>query len=257
MYKRVFLLVSLACCLASTGWAADDPMIGDWKLNLQRSKLVDEMKVTNLGGNKYGFDFGSGTPETIVADGTDQPGIMGTTFAITAVGPEEWTVVRKMNGRVMIRATWTLGRDGNTLRDDYTQFDEKGGTTHLIYLYQRRGGESGFAGDWVSTSQQMDTAYLMQVRPFEGDGVSIVIGSAGVTKNVKFDGKDYPNPGSARHVVSSAQRVNGSTVSITDKIGEKIVSTREMSVSGDGKVLTMTVHQPGRSEPNVLVFERQ
>jgi hypothetical protein len=124
-------------------------------------------------------------------------------------------------------------------------------------VYQRRGGASGFAGDWVSTSQQMDTAYLMQVRPFEGDGISIVVGSSGVPKNVKFDGKDYPNPGSERHVVSSAQRVNGNTISLTDKIGEKVVSTREMSVSDDGKVLTMTVHQPGRSEPNVLVFEKQ
>jgi hypothetical protein len=103
----------------------------------------------------------------------------------------------------------------------------------------------------------METAYVMQVRPFEGDGVSIVLPSAGVTKNVKFDGKDYPNPGSERHVTSSAQRVNDTTISLTDKIGEKIVSTRELSVSEDGKTLTMTVHVPGRSEPSVLVFEKE
>jgi hypothetical protein len=31
----------------------------------------------------------------------------------------------------------------------------------------------------------------------------------------------------------------------------------EITVSDDGKTLTMTVHVPGRSEPDVLVFEKE
>jgi hypothetical protein len=85
MFKRAFLLLPLACLVLGAAWAADDPMVGDWKLNPQKSKLIDEMKVTSLGGNKYSFDFGAGPPETIVVDGTDQPGNFGTTFAVTAV----------------------------------------------------------------------------------------------------------------------------------------------------------------------------
>jgi hypothetical protein len=52
MFKRAFLLLPLACLAAGAAWAADDPMVGDWKLNPQKSKLTDEMKVTSLGGNK-------------------------------------------------------------------------------------------------------------------------------------------------------------------------------------------------------------
>ena len=86
MFKRAFLLLlPLSCLVAGAALAADDPMVGDWKLNPQKSKLIDEMKVTSLGGNKYSFDFGAGPPETIVVDGTDQPGNFGTTFAVTAV----------------------------------------------------------------------------------------------------------------------------------------------------------------------------
>ncbi len=77
------------------------------------------------------------------------------------------------------------------------------------------------------------------------------------TKNVKFDGKDYPNVGSGTKVVSSAQRVNERTVELRDKIGAKAVDTQDISVSEDGKTLTTTVYVPGRSEPNVLVFERE
>jgi hypothetical protein len=74
---------------------------------------------------------------------------------------------------------------------------------------------------------------------------------------VKFDGKDYPNPGSRHHVVSSAQRVNSRTIKLSDKMGDKVAETREIGVSGDGKTLTMTVLRPGRSEPDVLVFEKE
>lgn len=257
MFKRALLLFPLVCLAATVSRAADDPMIGNWKLNPQKSKLVDEMKVNSLGGNKYSFDFGGGSAETIVADGTDQPGMMDTTLAVTPVGPEEWTVVRKKNGRVLIRATWTVGKDGNSLHDDYTQMSDQGNTTHVVYVYARRGGGLGFAGDWVSTSEQLETAYVVQVRPYEEDGLSIVASSEGVTKNVKLDGKDYPNPGSQRHVVSSAQRVNENTIEIKDKIGEKILDTQEISVSADGKTLTITVQPMGRSEPNILVFDRE
>jgi hypothetical protein len=254
--KRASLLLALACLAAGTTWAADDPMVGDWRLNPQKSRLIDEMKVTSLGGNKYTFDFGGPSTETIAVDGTDQPGIAGTTLSVTAVSSEEWRVVRKKDDRVEITGIWTLSKDGNMLHDDYTEIGENGKTFHLVYLYDRKGGGPRFAGDWVSTSQEVETAYVLQVRPYGGDGLSIIVPSEGVTKNVEFDGKDYPDPDSKRGVVSSAKRVNERTVELTAKIGGKLVDTREVSVSEDGKTLTMTVHPQGRSVPDVLEFDR-
>lgn len=256
MSKRVFLILTLVCLAASAAWAAVDPMVGDWKLNSQKSRLFDEMKVSSVGTNKYAFDFGAGQPETIAVDGTDQPGMAGTTLAVTALRTGQWTVVRKKNGTTQVNATWTLAKDGNTLQDDYTQFDPNGKTVHLIYSYERRGGGSGFAADWVSTSQQVETPWTVQVRPFEGEGISIVSSLQGTTKNVKFDGRDYPNPGSQHNVVSSAQRVNERSIQLTEKVGTKVVDTQEITVSDDGKTLTMTVHLPQRNEPDVLVFEK-
>lgn len=254
MLKHAFLVLPLACLAAGAVWAADDPMVGDWKLNPQKSQLVDEMKVASLGENEYSFDFGGGSPETIVVDGSDQPGIFGTTLSVTAVSPTEWRVVRKKGGRVEVTGIWTLSKDG-ALHDDYTEITDKGKTSHMVYVYQRRGAGTGFAGDWVSTSAQMDTAYVVQVRPYEGDGLSVIYSSEGVTKNLKFDGRDYSNPGSK--TVSSARRVNERTVELTNKLGEKVVGTQEIGISEDGKTLTITIHRAERSEPDVLVLERQ
>jgi hypothetical protein len=260
MFKRIFQLLLVACLATGVLWAANDPFVGDWKLNPSRSKLTDVMKVESLGGNKYAFDFvGDGSAETIVADGTDQPGISGTTLSVTVQGPDTWKVVRKKDGRMLITANWKLSKDGNTLTDNFTGIEPKGSTYNLNYVYERTAGGSGFAGTWVSTSETVNSVFVLQVRPWEGDGISFIDPSEEQTTNVKFDGKDYPNlgPNVPPGAVSSIRRLNERTLEMTDKINGKIMDTQQIEISSDLKTLTMTVHTVGRSEPNILVFERQ
>ena len=105
----------------------------------------------------------------------------------------------------------------------------------------------------------MNAVIVIKVRPFEGDGLSFINASAGQTKNVKCDGKDYPNAGPNVRAgsVSTARRVNEDTLEMTDKFNGKITDTRQIKLSADHKTLTMTVHVPDRREPDILVFERQ
>ena len=93
-------------------WAAENPFIGEWKLDPSKTRMPDEMKIESKGGNTYSFNFG-GTPETIVADGTDQPGIAGTTLSVKADAPDTWIVERKKDGQLLLRGTWKLSKDGS------------------------------------------------------------------------------------------------------------------------------------------------
>lgn len=260
MSKRALVLLLVGCFFTGALWAADDPFVGEWKLNPSKCKLVELMKVESVAGNKYAFDFGGGTPETIVTDGTDQPGVFGTTLSVTIEGPDSWKVVRKKDGRMLLTANWKLSKDGNTLNDDYTEFAPNGSSANVKYVFERTAGKSGFTGTWESTSGEVNAAFVLKVQPYEGDGLSFVNSSEGGTKNVKFDGKDYLNqggpnvpPGSA----SSGRRVDERTLEITDKMNGEIMTTRRIKVSADLKTLTMTVHQTGRSKPNIFVFDRE
>lgn len=263
MLKRAFLFVLVACVgagLVVGGLsAANDPFVGEWKLNPSKSKMVDEMKVESAGGNKYAFDFGGGKPETIATDGTDQPGIAGTTLSVTVEGPNAWKVVRKKDGRMLLTANWSLSKDGNTLTDDYTELGPDGKGSTVNYVYKRAAGGSGFAADWVSTSATITFEYLVKVQPYEGDGLTIIDSTEGLTTNVKSDGKDYPEagPNAPKGLTASARRVNPQTVEITDKVNGKTAFTRQLELSSDLKTLTITMHPASRREPNVLVFERQ
>jgi hypothetical protein len=258
MLKRVCMLALVTGLLGSTARAADDPMIGDWKLNPQKSTLTDVMKVGSLGDNKYSFDFGGGDPEIAVADGTDQPGHFGIMIAVSINAPNKWTVVRKKDGKVLVTGVWTLSRDSSTLNDHFTATRANGDSTSLDYVYKRRGGGSGFVGTWVSSSEQVNSVVVLKVRTWDGDGLSFISQGGGGTKNVKFDGQDHANVGAVvEGMTASAQRLNERKMEITDKIGGKVRDTQEISVSPAGNTLTITVHIPGRNEPNIQVFERE
>jgi len=260
MLKCALRLLLVACLATGALSAANDPFLGEWKLNASKSKLIDMMKVASAGGNKYGFDFGAGSAETIAADGTDQAGLAGTTLAVSIKGADSWKVVRKKDGHILLTGIWKLSNDGNTLRDDYTEFAPDGSIAiNVKYVYQRTAGTSGFAGTWEGSAETETAAIVLKVQPYEGDGLSIINSTEGQTTNVKFDGKDYPNtgPNARAGSASTARRANEDTLEITGKFNGKITSTRQVQLSADRKTLTMTVHVPGRREPDVLVFERQ
>lgn len=260
--SRAFLAISLAAmsvgCGASALHAAADPFVGDWKLNPSRTRAIDMMKVQGVNGDTYAFDFGGGG-ETVVVDGTDQPGISGTTLSVTAEGHDHWRVVRKQDGRMVITANWTLSQDGNTLSDDFAEFAPDGQpSVHTTYLYQRTADGAGFAGTWERpiAMEEIPSA-MLQIRPWDANGLSFVHPSQ-IIRNIKFDGKDYPLAGHvAEGSTSAARRVATRILELTDKSEGKVRKTEHLELSPDLETLTQTTHPVGQHGPNIFVFERQ
>jgi len=254
MFKRSIQLLLVASLATGALWAANDPFVGEWKLDISRSKIFDRMKVESIGDNRYAVDLGDGRPITVTVDGRDQPGNDGIITSVLAEQPDSWKIVNKKDGLVVVRASWKLSQDGMTLTDNFASFGPDGSpTVSLRYVYKRTDGtsSSGFVGTWESTSQTMDSVFLLKIQPYEGDGLSIIIPAQNQTENVKFDGKDYPK-------VASGRRVNEHTLEIENKANGKITGTQQLEVSSDRKTLTLTVYTAGRNEPNnILVFERQ
>lgn len=251
----------LTCLLTATAFAADNPFVGQWKLNASKTNFsdpTDQMKIQSAGENKYVFDLGGGT-ETILIDGTEQPGNSGTTLSVTAEGPRTWKVIRKANGRTLIDARWTLSKDGKRLTDNYTQFNADGSPINIKYLYVKKAAGSGFAGVWTSIRGTLNTVYLMRVEPWQGDGLLFIDSLTGVTRNVRFDGKDYPNQGAnaGPGATTSIRRLNERTLELTDKLNGTIVDTRRITLSSDLKKLTMKVYTTAGGEPKLRIFDRQ
>ena len=239
-------------------WAADDPLVGKWKVIPAQCILTDQMKVASLGGSKYAITFGPGAVDTIVADGTDQPGLRGTTLAVTITGPGGWKVVRKKDGRMMVMGVWTLSEDGTKLNDDYTSYKPDGSATTSRYVYERTAGDKGFIGTWDTVMTNVDPSLELTVQPYEGDGLALAGPFAAMGVKLRLDGKEYSNPNPGEGFVCSGRRVDSHRVEITDKFEGKVRDTREVRVSSDRKTLTIATRMEGESKPrSVYVFERK
>jgi len=272
MLNRTFPLLLVACVVTSSVWAANDPFVGKWKVNRSKSKLTDEMKVEAVGANKYTFTFGPGQVDTIVADGSDQPALQGTTLSVTVEGPNKWKVVRKKEGRTLLTAHWTLSEDGKTLNDAFTQYLPDGttlfsqslpdgSTLFLPYVYERTAGNSGFLGTWDSESAKVTAGIELQIQPYEGHGLSFKRSDEEMAKRIKLDGNDYPDldpNGGDKGTAYSGRRVNERSLEITEKFKSKITGTRQIELSRDLKTLTVTVRLVGQSRPqSILVYDRE
>src|SRR6202042_857942 len=227
--KRILEILPAVCLVTSMASSAQSPFIGQWKFDPSKSRTPDEMKVQSQGGNKYTFDFGGGV-ETIMADGTDQPGGRGTLLSAKQEAPDSGIVERKKDGRLMLRATWKLSGDGSTLTDYYREFEPAGSTLSLDYVYQRTGGGSGFSADWQSIKETRNTPLTMEVKAYEGDGLSFNTPAQHRPENVRFDGKDYPEAGSnaEQGPAISARQVDEHHLVITHKYNGKVTGTEEV-----------------------------
>jgi hypothetical protein len=97
------------------------------------------------------------------------------------------------------------------------------------------------------------------VQPYQDSGLSFINQTQHSTKNMKFDGKDYPvkDANAPAGAMSSARRVNASTLEFTEKRNGKVTDTQHIQLSPDGKTLSMTIQPASGRKPNVLVFERE
>ena len=246
MITRTVGLMLLACLALAASAAGNGPFVGDWKFNPSKS-TPDKMTVQSDGGNKYTFDFGGG-PETIVVDGTDQrtERYGGGTLSVAAEAGT-WKIVRKgTNGHTMLSATWSVSGDGSTLTDRYSGFNGDGARFDVIYTYERKAAGSGFAGTWVSTSEEAVNFVLgLKIQPFEQDGLSIVDSTSQIMGNMNF-------------AAPLVRKVDERTLELMRKKTDGAVSDfLQLRLSPDRKTLTITPHLAAGREPHVLAFDRR
>jgi hypothetical protein len=271
MLIRTFQLLLLVCLVTGRVWAANDLFVGKWKVNPHKSKLYDEFKVEVAGANRYALTFGPGQTDTVVADGTDQAALSGTTLSVTVKAPNNWVIVRKLKGRTLLTAHWTLSEDGKTLNDAFTQYLPdgmtlfsqplpNGSTLFLPYVYERTAGKSGFQGTWDSDSATVKAGIELQIQPYGADGLSFKRSDEETPKTIKLDGNDYPDldpNGADKGTTYLGRRVNERSLEITEKSKGTMTGTRQIELSPDLKTLTVTERLVGQSKPqSILVFER-
>jgi hypothetical protein len=100
-----------------------------------------------------------------------------------------------------------------------------------------------------------DGTVTMSFTAVAADGSTVTGGST-----FKTDGKDYPITGSNDYDTTAVRKVNGSTTKFTLKKAGKVVGHGTRTISGHGKILTLSSKirgADGKSYTTSIVFDKQ
>lgn len=258
MLARIMKLSLPGLTLAAILFAGDNPFVGTWKLNVDKSSFTgDTMSFASAGSEiKYS---GGGLSYTFAPDGKERPGILGEMVAWKQVDDHTWEVTHKTNGRVTATEVLKLSEDGKTLDDRISGTRPNGEKFEDKSVYERSSGDSGLLGTWKSTKVQIGSPQSIELKDYEGDGLTFSSPSEQFTFSAKFDGKEYPATGPTIPAGASGtlQRQGPLAFELVEIYKGKPFWKGTYTLSADKQTLTVAGGMTGANEPITAVYERQ
>lgn len=248
----VVLLLIPAC-------AVQNPFDGAWQINLENQPLVKVFgrpRIMVLQNGTYQC-FSCDPKYNIKADGTDQPipRSKGTsTEAVKVVDNKTVIITTKMDGKVFTLEMITVSADGkmNTEETIY-QAGKEPGQVKTTYMRLASGptGSHAISGTW---RLQRSIAPGIIIKSSSNGMIMSVFGES---YDAKFDGKDYPvkGPDASRTVL--LKKVNNRSIDLILKRHGLIARVNHMTVSADGKILTVKSETGARGDTRSYVFTKQ
>lgn len=257
IHPRILVTLALLTLIGASAFAADNSIVGKWKLNPDKSEFNGlPYKIEDAGNGQYRFIFGDDV-ETLTLDGKGHVTKYGDTWSIKATGPNSWESINKRDGKVTAKSKWTVSEDGKT----FTTMDENmrpdGSTGKSESTFTRTEGTSGLAGTWESKSVKIISPLTIEIAKWQGDGYALSNPAYKQHLNFKLDGKDYTptGPRVPKGTTVIASKTDDHT-ELTYKLNGKTTETDRWELSADGKTLTQTVTYAGVSKPEVDVYDR-
>jgi hypothetical protein len=118
-------------------------------------------------------------------------------------------------------------------------------------------GSHAMSGSWLPEKADITSQNGMTFTcKTTGDGMSVTT-SMGDSYTAKFDGKDYPYKGNPGITSVSMKRINPNTIEETDKKDGKAISTQRMTISPNGRTITLVMHDLKRNDTATIIAEKQ
>jgi hypothetical protein len=242
------LFCPLLLCAALPMLAAE-PFTGIWKMDVSKAKFSTKPDKYELANGTYKC-LTCDPPFTVKADGADQP-VTGQaafdTINVRVVDDHTIDCVVKKSGKLVAEEKTTVSADGMTATDQFTSYPPSSDKPLTGSATLKRSGKSipgmhAISGSWLTEkAENISDAALTTTYEETADGLKMT-DPTGSHFDAKFDGKDYPLEGASGANQVALKKIGPRTIEETDKHDNKIESTAHMTVSADGKTLTMVFH---------------
>jgi hypothetical protein len=259
--KRLLFLILLLPILA---WAAPGPFDGTWKVDLNKVQFPEKPETWVL--LKGVFQCSTCVPKIdIKADGKDQP-VSGSkyfdTLAVKVVDDKTIEMTNKKGGKVVALEKETVSADGKMLTTEFSEFPETSkqpvtGKITQVRVAPGPPGSHATSGSWrMQKADAVSDNAITFTYKSTPDGLASS-SPTGTSYEAKFDGKDYPIKGDAGGSMVSLKKVNDRSIIETIKRDRKIVEENQMTVSADGKTLSVKSENKERGTTAIFTATKQ
>jgi hypothetical protein len=259
-----------------------DEVFGSWKPGAMKSNTADEIRLEFPDTDRIVWtNLVTGSARELTLDGKEYPFTGPTTLPnITASiirGPENTLVQTfKRQGKTIFTTTYKVSADGQTMTASGTEPDAKRAS---VTVYEKAAGSSPFAGTW-KLNQNLSKCPGNPVLPPEVATIAVDGNTLKVERQytpadrdpvrrsdtLTADGKPqqgrYPGrfPAETTYDSMVSRFIDASTIETDFQKGSGSIGLARLSVSPDGKTLTMhreTKNDSGNSHLDHFVFDRQ
>jgi len=253
-------LAALLCVAAVS--RAQSPFDGTWKTDLSQTKFSPKPLAFYISQGWYHCVTCNPTFD-VAADGQDHAvtGQSYDTISVMIVDPHTISIATKKGGQADYEQTRTVSADGKTLTVNSTGHPVNGGApTNFVSTAKRSGvapaGAHATSGQWVIQKETGSDNGLLTTYKTNGDQFTMT-SPTGETYTAKFDGADYPATGAHSYNAVSLKKINANTIEETDKRDGQVVGVYTMTVSANGKTMTVVDTNKATGRTSTFVAKKQ
>ncbi len=259
--KKMLLLLFLIPVLAM---AQSSPFDGTWKVDMKKAQLPRKPEVYLLQNGMYSCKT-CVPPYEVKADGTDQP-VTGdpyaNTVAVKVIDDRTVEITGKKDGKVMFSAKDVVSSDGNMMTANWTyngspQGGPISGKDVMKRVAKGPAGANMISGSWRDEkTEDMPADALTFTYKSSGDEYTYST-PTGQGYTAKLNGAEAPYQGDPGITSVSLKKINDHVMEETDMRDGKEISVARLTVSPDGKKMTIEVSDKLHGTSSRFIAEKQ
>lgn len=262
--KKLLMFGLLTSLLVPLQLMAQNAFDGTWKVDLNNAQLPKKPDVFLLQDGMYHCKS-CVPPIEVKADGQDQK-VTGhpyyDTVNVKVVDDHNVEVTDKKDGKTVIVSKNTVSPDGNKVNFEFTDSSATNsepvtGKGESVRVAKGPAGAHAISGSWRNTKLEgFSDNGLSFTYKVEGDSLSMNT-PTGQSYTAKLDGTEAPYKGDPGTTSVSVKSVGKNSMEETDKRDGKVISVAHMTVSPDGKSMTIKIDDKLRGSTSQFTANKQ
>ena len=253
VFGAALVAASATACLA-----AGNPWNGTWKLNAAQSKMTGEVETVAISPDGQWTVKSSGVSFSFACDGQSYPLIGGRSMVCSRTGTQQVNGIISVNGAEFSHMKRTLSTDGREQVVLITGKTPDGKAFEDSETYKKVSGGSGWNGEWENTRIKESQPGIAVVQA-AGDSITFSYPRTKMTLTAKLDGTPTTEQGQLAKTGSTVSLTGDGPLSIreVDTLNGTVTEHDTLSVTPDGKIMTVEVLRTGGQQKQVYVYNKQ